>query len=241
MKNTVVLLSTNRGIFDKTQTCLDLLAVEGVSDVLVQKGSPCVALARNLALYSACQYLRAHAEVDTVLMVDDDMLFNVEQAHAVVDHSRLTGVPASAMYATLLTTIAGVRYSKTDDDERWLMGLGFIAIPRKLLLWLESESELFHYYKQPYREFTWACAENGVWMAEDFRLTIRLGGVHLLPIAVGHLKIIPIYPDTRMVQRIKDNEKLGSKKELSQLEKISAADLHDPLFNQANPSTTAAE
>lgn len=239
MKNTVALISTNRGIFDKTQTCLDLLSAEGLPNVLVQKGSPCVALARNLALHSACEYLRAHEETDTVLMIDDDMLFSPNEAHAVTDRARLTGVATSAMYATLLTTIAGVRMGKDKSGEdRWLTGLGFIAIPRELLLWLESQSELFHYYKQPFREFTWACADSGVWMAEDLRLTQRLGGVHLLPVVVGHLKTIPIYPDPLMVELIKNGEKLGAEKELSQLDHVSAADLQDPLFNQ---NKTAAE
>lgn len=239
MKNTVIVVSTNRQIFEKTAVCIDRLTAAGAR-VLIQRGSACVAAARNIALSGACEYLRAHENVDTVLMVDDDMLFTLEHAVSVVAAARFNGVATSAMYATLVTTLAAMRLPRAaSETQRWLTGLGFIAVPRALLLALEASSETFSFYKQPFREFTWACVEDGLWMSEDFRLTKRLGGAHLLPVAVGHLKTLPLYPDPHTIRAIAMGDPLREELDTTQLEGLSRSDLHTPEDQQTTNEKAA--
>jgi hypothetical protein len=84
----------------------------------------------------------------------------------------------------------------------WLVGLGCVAIPRALLLELEERSESFELSGKFYRAFTWCGPEKGTWIAEDFRLSINLGGVHLCPLAVGHIKKGALWPDDETIERL---------------------------------------
>lgn len=203
-----------------------------------QTGSADVTLARNLALSGGCRALRqlndhcakqARAPFDTFLLVDDDMLFEPKHAQRLVDHTRIFGRAASAMYATLYGTIAASRFSDYEPDDegtiavlkasgvqpqRWVSGLGLLAITARQVLELEAALPKFLFPDLSTAEhthientaFTQSGAKNGEWWSEDYTLCERLGGVHLIPIAVGHLKTIPIYPDQETVRKIRDGE-----------------------------------
>lgn len=247
MKRTIVLLSHNRPIQDKTRECINALTRAGGA-FLVQSGCADVALARSFALTSACNTLRQLNEQnarrmppanihpsaealwkpppprDTVLMVDDDMVFTVDQAQELVTHARATGIAASAIYATTLATVAATRLPALGPD-RWLTGLGLLAIPSQLLLELERDSESFTLYDQTHTAFTWSRAEGGAWMSEDYTLCKRLGGVHLLPIGVGHLKTFPIYPDEETIASIRDGRPLQGEPDPAQMAHLTDADV----------------
>lgn len=219
MKRAIVVLSHNRPIQDRTRACLGALTHAGAA-FISHYGTADVALARCYALSAACEAIRklGPGSRDMVLMVDDDMEFTLEQAQELVTHSRATRVPASAVYATTMATIAATRIDGTD---RWLTGLGLLAIPALALLELEQSSESFSIRDKDFTEFTWSKASRGEWFSEDYTLCERLGGVHLLPIAVGHLKTIPIYPDAETLAAIQENRRIVGDADPSQLEHLT--------------------
>jgi len=161
-------------------------------------------------------------------MVDDDMLFTVEQAQELIDHARTTGVPASAMYATTAGTLAATRAKVADPSERprWYTGLGLMAVPAWRLLELALRSERFKIWDdREHIGFTWSKAEGGEYWSEDYTLCKRFGGVHLLPIGVGHLKTIPIYPDETTITAIREGRRLLAEPNPRVLEHIEDPDM----------------
>ncbi len=232
MNRTVIAISYNRHMQEGTRACLMALMKAG-AQLVQQTGSADVALARNMALTMALRSLvtlnRARAEqrppanihpaaeaqweaeplYDTVLMVDDDMVFTLDQAQELVTHARETGVGASAMYATMNGTLAATRlFTPPPEQQRWLVGLGLLAIPGALLQKVAKASPSFDIHGEQQAEFTWSATMRGRWYSEDYTLCRRLGGVHLLPIAVGHLKTIPLYPAEETVTCIAEGRRL---------------------------------
>lgn len=202
MKKTLIVMSSNREVEGRTRESVDALCAVG-AQLLLERGSSCVCFARCRALSLACEALRGKcADRDMVLMVDDDMEIERETAQKVVDEARSSGVPTSAAYATIVSKLAGSTWK--GHPGRWLVGLGCLAIPVPALLELERRSESFEMYNKAYSAFTWVGAENGEWVGEDYRLSMNLGGVHLLPLSVGHIKKWRIQPDADTLQRIAD-------------------------------------
>ncbi len=193
MKRTLFVYSSNRNIPAEFQSSLQDSSQAGAA-VAKWEGSSDVTLARNISLSIACEALLQHGWVDVVLMVDDDMVWTVEQAQQVADRCRATQRPCSACYA-----MKDGRMAAYHDGKIWQTGLGFLAIPRQLLLDMYVTSRLFKAADgRPVREFTKSGVEGndqeGEWKGEDFWLTRRMGGVELLPIGVGHIKQIVLYP-----------------------------------------------
>jgi len=202
MKGTLIVMSSNREMEPETRGSLQVLRRAGAGFML-QSGIPDVAMARCLALTFACEALRADAaDRDVVLMLDDDMEVELEAAQAVVTQARIHKCATSAAYATRNSALAGTRWKEAPRSGRWLVGLGCVAIPKRLLFELEAETERFEQDKRSISAFTWCGPEKGVWIAEDYRLSMRLGGVVLLPIAVGHVKKTTLLPDDETLERI---------------------------------------
>jgi hypothetical protein len=221
VKRTVIVCSSNRHVQTQTEHDIHALRAAG-AQLMWALGSPDIAYSRNIALTAALRFIAGankqikedpefaeYEPIDTVLMVDDDMTFTVEQATELVEYTREHQVAASAMYATLAGTMAATRmYTPPGNPQRWLVGCGLLAIPLALLQDLAKRSERFECLGQEHLEFTWTAAHDGQWWAEDYTLSRRLGGVHLLPLAIGHLKTVPCYPDAETVRRVSVNERL---------------------------------
>lgn len=204
MKNTIMVMSSNRELEKQTKQTLRRFADRGMLH-LMESGSADAAFARCRALSWGCNFLREHPERDVVLMMDDDMEVSNEVADALIEHARTKGEPASAVYATLSQRIAASRWP--EKPGYWLVGLGCVAIPRKLLLALEARSESYEHVGQFFTAFTWSGPDGkGSWIAEDFRLSMNLGGVRLLPLAVGHIKKGALYPDEDTLARLAEKE-----------------------------------
>ncbi len=199
MKNTIVVMSSNRELEGATKRTLQNLTDLGAL-VLLETGSADVAFARCRALSWACEKLREYPERDVVLMLDDDMDVPAETAQTLTDRARELGSACSAVYATLTARVAAARWP--DHPGLWLVGLGCVAIPRGPLLDLEERSESFEVNGRFYSAFTWSGPENGNWLAEDFRLSINLGGVHLCPLGVGHIKKGALWPDDETLEQL---------------------------------------
>jgi len=227
MKSTLIVMSSNRELEKQTRNTLQNLASLGAM-LLMETGSADVAFARCRALSWACEKLREYPDRDIVLMLDDDMDVPTETAQALVDKARELGRACSAVYATLSASVAAARWS--DHPGIWLVGLGCVAIPRALLLELEQRSESFELNGRSYSAFTWCGPENGGWIAEDFRLSINLGGVHLCPLPVGHIKKGALWPDDETIDRLEQGRALESEPK----GKPSGALL--PSLNQQQPN-----
>jgi len=199
MKHTLVVMSSNRELEKQTKATLQSLVKLGAM-VLMETGSADVAFARCRALSWACEKLREYPDRDVVLMLDDDMEVPAETALALTDQARELGRACSAVYATLTAKVAASRWP--GHPGLWLVGLGCVAIPRVLLLDLERCSEPFELEEKSYRAFTWSGPEKGTWVAEDFRLSMNLGGVHLCPLPVGHIKKGALWPDDETMERL---------------------------------------
>lgn len=208
MNKTILVTSHARPIHEATITSIRPLCARGAM-FLTQRNATDVALARNLALSGVCAALDEDPTRDVVLMVDDDMVFFEEAAAALVEHARSTGVAASGMYATTMGTLAATRL-QTPAGERqlWVTGLGLLAIPAALLLRLRGESEPFMFLEKKNYGFTWSAAGGGNYWSEDYTLCRRLGGVHLLPIPIGHMKMIDLWPDEETVAHIREGRML---------------------------------
>src|SRR5690242_21636887 len=121
MKNTLIVMSSNRELETATKATLQNLSDLGAM-VLLETGSSDVAFARCRALSWACEKLREHPERDVVLMLDDDMEVPEETARALVDKARELGRACSAVYATLTSKVAASRWP--GHPGLWLVGLG---------------------------------------------------------------------------------------------------------------------
>lgn len=195
-------MSSNREMEPQMRDGLRALTRLGAA-FLHEQGSSDVAFARCRALSWACEQLRGQlADRDVVLMLDDDMEVPTEAAQEVVDAARERGKACAAAYATRTSKLAATRWK----DGLWMVGLGCVAIPVPLLLELEQRCDTFEMSGKVYSAFTWSAPERGHWIAEDYRLSLQLGGVHLLPLAVGHIKKGSLWPDDETIEKIRNYE-----------------------------------
>ena len=196
MKNVLVVRSSNRAIDEAAADCVLALVSDGAA-LIKQRGSSEVSYARNFALTSAVRALKhPTSQADVVLMVDDDMVFTPAQAFELTGAAVRIGAPCSACY--LLGN--GFPPFERLPSGRFVGGLGMLAIPRSCLLELAERSHVYRDREgQPMVEFTWSASDLDAagdrrWVSEDWRLTERLGGFELLPIAIGHLKTRALFP-----------------------------------------------
>lgn len=191
MKNLVIVIASNRPQpNDQLFKSLARFAAHGTA-IIHHVGTSDVALARNISLSLTYSVLQQKKH-DMVLMLDDDMVFGDDDVVQVLKHAFESGRPTSACYV-----LAGGALAARRKNGKWSTGLGFLAIPAKLLLELGDNSEAFecpHEGSKTLRvlEFT----ESRIvkvdgkreWQGEDFVFCERLGGVDLVPVSVGHLK-----------------------------------------------------
>lgn len=205
MQNVVIAVASNRPIPSLTQQSLRALQVAGAALHTIE-GSSDVAFARNVMLSLLVESMRADASRNVALLIDDDMVFSLQQALQLCAHAHGFGRAASGIYPTAIGELAASS-ALCPFPERWITGLGFFAIPRAALLQLADESPSFAWTEgRTLWEFTNSALHElrgqPVWLGEDYWLCIRLGGVDLLPIAVGHLKTIPLYADDETIRMI---------------------------------------
>jgi hypothetical protein len=192
MKKTIVLCSTNRGVFEPTRKLVNELKIKGCLYVQ-QSGASCVALARNFALTSACDVFDEAPLADTLLMLDDDMDATVSAVESVIDWSRKLRRACSATY---INSDGSLAHSAIKDSRLWSSGLGLLAIPRATILQLRDTSPIFSSGRRSQVfAFTEAKMVNGKWSSEDYTFSARLGGVVVLPVEVGHLKLQSLRPN----------------------------------------------
>lgn len=199
MQKTVVALTTHRGLAPETA---DAIAKLGCPSVVKVGGGPDQSKARSITIDAA--FDKTHGtEIDTMLLLDDDMVFESSAVLELVEHSRRTGECCSGVYLTAdgklcarpcreLVVVPGA-------PTRWLTGLGCLAVPRARLAtvreWLPKTAGITHWCRSgPHPDFP------GEWFPNDFWFCHHFRGVLLLPVGFGHLKMFPIWPDERMLR-----------------------------------------
>lgn len=206
MKNVLLVVATNRAMDSRTQSSLNAVRMAGAAQ-LITEGSSDVAIARNISLSMAVRTMEMHPDRDVALLVDDDMVFSVDQAAALCTYVAEKGVPASAVYSTAIGEIAASS-SLSPTPGKWLTGFGFLGVPRAVLFalaervpkfkWKNGE-ELYCFTDSALHEL-----HDGVtrWIGEDYWFCYQLGGIDLLPIDVGHLKTVPLFASEETLQAI---------------------------------------
>lgn len=205
MHGTIVATPTHRGFpHSSTKEAIRKLCKEGAELRIASKISD-IAGGRSWLL-SECLRAAEASGRDVILCVDDDMSFTTEQAQQLVEHARATKIPSSAVYCTEDGDLAGCRWRPF----RHLVGLGFAAIPVQALRALADTLTPVAFGDHTTKVWPFAeCKahpEHGVWMAEDYDLSAKLGGFQLLPIAVGHIKLVPLVPRPEDVKKVTDWE-----------------------------------
>lgn len=167
---------------------LKILSSLGAS-VIISENIADVSLARNVSLSLAVDNLKNR---DTVLLIDDDIVFNTLDAVKIVNQSRTLKRAVSGIYARSDKLLSAQRY----NSDTFLTGLGFLAIPAEKLIEVKGDKFTVELEQTAYM-FCNSHVANGKWVAEDYDLCIKLGGVLLSDTPVGHIKSTVLYPPIR--------------------------------------------
>lgn len=214
MRNLLIVIASNRAQpNDSLFKNLAGYAARG-SAIIHHVGTTDVALARNISLTLAYAVLKQNQH-DVVLMLDDDMVFSESHVNTILAAASTSKRPTSACYVMASGALAARR-----RNGRWLTGLGFLAIPSKVLLELGDASPRFkcpldgavnHLDIIEFTQTRITTLENGTreWQGEDFVLCERLGGINLAPVSVGHLKPQVLQPSPDHIKAfLEEQEKL---------------------------------
>lgn len=199
MKRTLVLLLTYRGATEETKVSIENLQRAGARSWGL-KGTADVALGRSW-LFSDALRVSEGTDIDTFLCVDDDMVFSVDDAEALVAASRESGDLVSGIYGTSKASAALTKW----NSGRWLTGMGFLAVPVARMREKQAALPVLADNNPPVT--AWAQsglhpAYGGRWTCEDYWFCLHWDGVLVAPVGVGHLKTIAIWPDDESIAGI---------------------------------------
>lgn len=201
MDRTCIVVVTHRGLCDETQ---DSIAALRCPSVVKVKGMANLAKARSIAFDQVMKATEG-TPIDIILAIDDDMVFHAKDVMDVVDHARQTGELCTgvalnheghltARPLTPLVVIPG-------NPLRWLTGLACMAIPRHRMARIRPNLPVVGGITEWCQTGTHA-SHPGEWFPEDFWFCQHFGGAILLPVAIGHIKPMPLWPDERMLREI---------------------------------------
>jgi len=192
MKRTLVLCVSWKGPTPPTAQALSALKDLGAS-VIEYVGVTDVSLARSKGLARALQTCDENPSAfDVLLLLDDDVVPTAEHAQALVDACRRFGEPVSGIYGTKDGVVAATFRAGQPRAHRWLVGLGFFALPPARLRELAATVPHLRHHGETFPAF----CRTGLhphepleWTSEDYWLCRELGGgVRLEPIPASHYK-----------------------------------------------------
>lgn len=216
MEKTLILVVTHRGVSPETRTCIEALECPSKLEL---GGNANICKARSIAFDQALAATEG-TPIDTVLCIDDDMVFKREDAQRLVDLSRAARWPTSAIALTKDGMIAGRPAAEPPPEQvtlidpqgrparrrqLWYTGLAFMAVPRAALVevaaGLDEEAPRLDGIRP------WCLTGEHPffpeqWTGEDVWFCSHFGGVELAPIGVGHLKWIPLWPDEATIAAV---------------------------------------
>lgn len=199
-----VVIPTREGLPQQASNCLQDLLVLGARRIVLA-GCADIALARNLLITRALD-TRVDGE-HTLLLLDDDILYDRATIQLLVERSRAAKATVSAVYATNDGHVAARPYGG-----RWLTGLGCLAVPMSVMIRAASNllrlksargQDLYPFCQSRYLangdRFLGPC-----WLSEDQWFCRSLGGVEIAPLKVQHFKRMALVPDDATMQRLFD-------------------------------------
>lgn len=202
MNRTAIVCVTWKGPSEPTRAAIAALELRG-AESLIYAGVTDVSLARSMALTHVLGLLEGNTRIETLLMLDDDVEPEPDDAQRLVDVSRTWGA-VSGVYGTSERKIAASKHPT--QEGRYLTGLGFFAVPVKQLRRLQAWKSKMHHAG---RDLTPFCCTGrhpdsvpGMWTSEDYWLCLDLGGVVLAPIPAAHHKTMPIVPGAAALEAI---------------------------------------
>lgn len=205
MDRTLIVCSSTSGKLDHRHLAARMHCEKLGARVLLGTEISDVTLARNRTLSAA---LTHDAERDVLLLLDDDIVFTPTTSQALVDYARETGRPVSAVYGNAKGKLCLCGMNWDPKAKRKMVGLGCCAIP---LLRLTEYANTLPDVEGPDETILKPLCQSSYvvdwegklkWCSEDFWLSRELGGFDLLPLAVKHLKTVPLFPDEITLQAI---------------------------------------
>lgn len=214
-QRTIVAMASHSGL--KPETMSSLMACP-FGDVSITVGISDTALARNAQIDAAVQRVKRKGgrPPDLLLMIDDDVVFTLGQVELLLCYAHNHGVPVSAVYMVGPEGKEKPAASRIPDPENcpegeqfYVTGLGLLAIPWHFVERLNNESLQMSTALDTIACLTWSAPASDPewdalgrpeddtprpWVSEDYRLCLRLGGVHCIPIPIGHVKTRVIRP-----------------------------------------------
>lgn len=189
--------TSHRGLVLETRQCVDALACADIPTIM-NIGCADIALARNMDITRGLE--RANEEgIDVLVLIDDDMVFNVEQVKQIAEHAYGADHPVSGIYIMKNRDLVVWRIP---DTKLFVGGMGFMAVSVKLLNERVKTLKKFTWKDSWAYEFCVAGPVDGVWRQEDKCFCEVFGGVELAPIIVAHMKVMPMMPDRPSMERI---------------------------------------
>jgi hypothetical protein len=212
MDRTLIVCASHKGLELQTQACVTALQKHGAR-LLSVTGVADVALARNQVFTAALQAIaRGNLPTDVLLLVDDDMVFDLNAATKLVSLARETGEAWSAAYATKDANLAAtpLNWDAGRTDGLRMVGLGLCAVPLKKFTELATQLGAVvgpnGHGVIPFCQCRVVTPEHDGaprWCSEDYWFCLAIGGVRLAPhVAAGHLKTVPLWPDPETLRRL---------------------------------------
>jgi hypothetical protein len=218
MEKTLILVPTHRGISPETAECIGALKCPSIIRV---RGRADVVKARCEAFDAAIEHTQG-TPIDTVLCLDDDMVFPPAAALELVAISRRLNEPVSGVALTENGVISAMPWKPNGftvtDRPRWLTGLACMALPlerlRQLARQLDDarEGRRLGGPEQGQARFPpglrrWCDsgehpARVGEWTSEDLWFCLQWHGVLLAGVGFGHLKRVPLYPEEAVLKQL---------------------------------------
>jgi hypothetical protein len=200
MERTLILIVTHRGVSYETEKCLRALDCPSRIDLL---GLSNLAKARSAAFDQALRAVELAPSIDTVLCVDDDMIFEPEQAKAVVELSRREAALVSGIALSTAEILCARPLPKRiiGSQQKWVSGFGFLAVPVAELVRVAPRLPVCGGLR------VWCQTGEhpeypGEWIGEDFWFCSHFGGVIMAPIAVGHQKPLELRATREQVHAV---------------------------------------
>lgn len=215
---TIVAIASHSGLKPET-----LNSVMGCpfGDVSITFGISDTAMARNAQIDAAVKRGRKRRAQtgrgpDILVMIDDDMSFSLGQVELLICYANNHGTAVSAAYLVgkqgeeqlAATKLPGL--SEGEGKDLFATGLGMLAMPFPMAEQLHSQSKMVKTAMGEMPACTWSAPatdeewehlegyseeKTRPWVSEDYRLCLRLNGVALIPIPVGHVKTRIITPE----------------------------------------------
>lgn len=199
MEKTIIVSVTRNGPGSQTQGCIEALGCPSIAKFVGMSNLP---KARSIAFDEVLKATEG-APLDTVLCLDDDMVFEKKQIVGLVELSRTRGEPVSAVALSQAGIVAARPHEPrvTRVRKRWLTGMSCMAIPLARLRAVAAELRTVGGVRE------WCLTGEhprlpGEWIGEDMWFCLHFDGVELAPIGVGHLKQTAIWPDEATLRQI---------------------------------------